>query len=237
MEKLRALREFARKHCTVLLIAHNRKAEGSNGDEISGSNAFTSSIDGWLSCSKKENQPNGDVRLTLNREGRGDLRGELTIEMNTDTLHFTALSEQQLAEAKRQAQENASGEVKKDNRQTVLELMVSTNDKATAPWIAKELNLSDRSAQTLLQQMAKDGQIEDSQERVGSTGRTIVYRITEQGQCEIRKGAAHAREKDTSAASFWGKDPFRNDVNPFAPTDEEEADEEEYNVIDGEEAE
>ncbi len=50
-ERIRPIREFAREHCSVLLIAHNRKAASDDGgDEISGSNAFASSVDGWISA-------------------------------------------------------------------------------------------------------------------------------------------------------------------------------------------
>ena len=205
VEKMRLLRDFAREHCTILLIAHNRKAEGSNGDEISGSNAFTSCIDGWLSCSRKDVQPNGNVRLTINREGRGDLRGELAIEMNTETLHFTALSEVQVADSKRKVQVN-QGISKGDHRYSVLELMADTNSKATSPWITSQLNISDRTSQNLLQQMTKENLIEDSLERVGNTGRTIVYQITAAGQSEIRKAEFSPRDENNAAYSDYIED-------------------------------
>ena len=56
-DKLRPVRELARELCSVLLVAHNRKMDGSNGDEIAGTNGFTSNVDGWASIQKKEIYP------------------------------------------------------------------------------------------------------------------------------------------------------------------------------------
>ena len=96
IEKVKPIRDLARRVCTVLLVAHNRKAEGELGDEIAGSNAFTGSVDGWLSAYKVELQPNHNRRLWLRLEGRGGVRGEIVVEMDTHTLHFCVIPPDQL---------------------------------------------------------------------------------------------------------------------------------------------
>ena len=91
-EKLRPLRELiARQICSVILVAHNRKAEGESGDEIAGSNAFTGAVDGWWSIYKKEVQTSGNVLLYYRREGRGGVKGEGVLEMDTHTLKVVAI--------------------------------------------------------------------------------------------------------------------------------------------------
>ena len=188
-DKVRPLRDLAREVCTVLLIAHNRKMEGSGGDEISGSNAFTSSVDGWLSTYRKETLGNNNVRLFLRKEGRGGLRGETVIEMDTHTLHFTALSAEEIADAKRQAQAQEQDTSRQDRARAILRLMAATNGKATAPWIASQLEINERTAQDFLKSMteASGAWIADSGERTGATGRTIVYCLTDSGKSECEQ--------------------------------------------------
>ena len=99
-DKVGSLRDLARKVCAVLLVSHNRKSDGDAGDEIAGSNAFTGAVDGWISAYKAEALPNGNRRLYLRTEGRGGVRGELAVEMDTKTLHFSALSAEEAAAGK-----------------------------------------------------------------------------------------------------------------------------------------
>src|SRR5205807_8902562 len=88
LTKIGPIRRLAREVCTVLLIAHNRKAEGDMGDEIAGSNALAGAVDGWISAHKVERRPNGNRRLFLRVEGRGGVGHELVAEMDHETLHF-----------------------------------------------------------------------------------------------------------------------------------------------------
>ena len=102
-EKVGLLRDLARQICAVLLVSHNRKSEGEAGDEIAGSNAFTGAVDGWISAYRAEALPSGNRRLFLRTEGRGGVRGELAVEMDTQTLRFTALSAEEAAAGKEEA--------------------------------------------------------------------------------------------------------------------------------------
>ncbi len=179
VEKIRPLREFARAHCSILLIAHNRKAEGEGGDEISGTNAFTSSIDGWLSCFKREVLANGNLRLSIRREGRCGMRGEFVVEMDTRTLRFTALTEEQLSEARPDAHQ--------ERYLSVLHLMAQNDNRATAIMISERLEIDLRLAQRVLKEMASRQWICDNGERAGDTGRAIVYELTEEGKWETRQ--------------------------------------------------
>ena len=106
-DKVGSLRDLARQVCAVLLVSHNRKSDGDAGDEIAGSNAFTGAVDGWLSAYKVESLPSGNRRLYLRTEGRGGVRGELAVEMDTKTLHFSALSAQEAAQGEHSAKQAA----------------------------------------------------------------------------------------------------------------------------------
>lgn len=190
-EKVRPVRDFAREVCTVLLVAHNRKMEGDNGDEIAGSNAFTSSVDGWISIHRKESLANHNLRLYLRKEGRGGLRGEDVVEMNTDTLRFTRLTPEQAAEARRSAQARDQETKRQQQARTVLLWMLRNDGKGTAPDVERELEISVRAAQELLKFMAEPPclWIEDSGERTGKTKSAIVYTLTQIGKHEARKHA------------------------------------------------
>ena len=111
-EKVGVLRDLARQICAVLLVSHNRKSEGEAGDEIAGSNAFTGAVDGWISAYKAESLANGNRRLYLRTEGRGGVRGELAVEMDTKTLRFSALSASEIEHSKaKDAQDEMAGKI------------------------------------------------------------------------------------------------------------------------------
>ena len=111
VEKVGLLRDLARQVCAVLLVSHNRKSDGDSGDEIAGSNAFTGAVDGWISAYKVECLPNGNRRLYLRTEGRGGVRGELTVEMDTKTLHFSCLTPEEAAQGEHSAKQAAKDEM------------------------------------------------------------------------------------------------------------------------------
>ena len=110
-DKVGSLRDLARQVCAVLLVSHNRKSDGDAGDEIAGSNAFTGAVDGWLSAYKVESLPSGNRRLYLRTEGRGGVRGELAVEMDTKTLHFSCLSAEEIAEGETSGSEAAKDDM------------------------------------------------------------------------------------------------------------------------------
>lgn len=97
-DAVRPLRDFARKHCTIVLVAHNKKGafDHDEGDEISGSNALTSSVDGWISANKVEVQANGNRRLFLAVVGRGGMEGKPVVEMDTTNTHFRLVPPEEL---------------------------------------------------------------------------------------------------------------------------------------------
>ena len=115
VEKLRGLRNWARAHCSVLVVAHNRKGDAvDHVDAIAGSNAVASSVDGFISAFKKQDVDGGHRRLWIAVEGRGSMRGEHCIEMNTDTLRFRYVPESEAAEEQQNATKTKrEGEYKK----------------------------------------------------------------------------------------------------------------------------
>ena len=82
-----------------------------SGGPRAGSNAFTGAVDGWISAYKVESLPNGNRRLYLRTEGRGGVRGELTVEMDTKTLHFSCLTPEEAAQGEHSAKQAAKDEM------------------------------------------------------------------------------------------------------------------------------
>ncbi len=96
-DAIRPLREFARNNCSIILVAHNKKGlSEDDGDEISGSNALASSVDGWISARSFETMPNGNRRIFLSVNGRGGMEGKPVVEMDTNTLHFRLVPSDEL---------------------------------------------------------------------------------------------------------------------------------------------
>ena len=167
-EKVGVLRDLARQICAVLLVSHNRKSEGEAGDEIAGSNAFTGAVDGWISAYKAESLPNGNRRLFLRTEGRGGVRGELAVEMDTKTLHFSALS----------LEEAAHGKEEKKVDETVLRsvrlAIEGYGGKATLKQIADWNEWSFPTTARRIQELLHSGDVTDTGERLSSGGRAAI---------------------------------------------------------------
>jgi len=210
-EALRPLRELAREFCALLMVAHNRKADGSDsGDEISGSNAFTSAVDGWISATRKEDRANGNRRLSLSIQGRGGMRGETTIEMDTHTLRFHTVEPEDLAEERRE-----HAQASKNRRFTpALDAMRrQAGGRATAAILAEELSVDVRTAQLLVNEMLQAGAVEEAGERTGGRGpRAKFYRPVELTNNEITP-----IRKD----SLFVNSRTRSDASPTASDDEE----------------
>lgn len=165
-EKVRPIRDFAREVCSVLMVAHNRKAEAlDSGDEIAGTNAFTGAVDGWISAWKKEKTKELH-RLYLRAEGRGGMREEFILDMDLQTLHWRALTEDEMEDEKRRAQ--------KDERDQKF-LAVSTTvegrgGKATVAQIAEDMGTEIRNTQTLIREMCEFGLLVPTGEKYQSPG-------------------------------------------------------------------
>lgn len=137
-EKVRFLREYARERGTVLLVAHNRKQIGGDpGDEIAGSGAFASSVDGWISVQRIEKRENGNRRMWLSIVGRGNMNGDAVVEMDTNTLHFHFIPEEDL--------EREAMEGREDSRQQrfvpILQALQNLGDKATVRQLARSMSM------------------------------------------------------------------------------------------------
>ena len=176
-EKLRPLREFTRNFCTVVLIAHNRKAAGEDGDEIAGGIGLTASVDGWLSCYRKEMSRAGEMRLHIRREGRAGLSGEIIVDMSSATHHFTL--HQPPADGSDARTERLRALLKAAVDQSPNELTTSSLRNANG--------LSQRTAHYTIEDLCRLGWLEDSSLRTGPTRRTVIYDLTEIGQSEIGK--------------------------------------------------
>ena len=154
---------MARSLCAVLLVSHNRKSDGECGDEIAGSNAFTGAVDGWISAYKAESLPSGNRRLYLRTEGRGGVRGELAVEMDTKTLHFTALSAEDAAAGKEDAAKDQVAE-------QVKQAIEGYGGKATIKQISDFWEWPMTTTQRRVGPLVASGFLVDTGERVGSEG-------------------------------------------------------------------
>jgi hypothetical protein len=107
-KKILNVLDLARERCLVLLIAHNRKADGDGGDKISGSNAMQSNVDGYLIVESKRTISSGNVILDLEMETRSEAAQKFSVEMDTTTNIMHVLSED--------AQKQANADKRSDQR-------------------------------------------------------------------------------------------------------------------------
>jgi hypothetical protein len=182
-DKLRPLRDFARAVCSVLLITHNRKSAAGDDavDAISGSNAVTSSVDGFISAYKKEDLANGNRRLHLSVEGRGGMRGDAVIEMDTHTLSFRLVPEDEMKQAKVEAADQARVQRMEP---LVAAVLGHRAGKATVNQIAAAVGQEYITVYKQVQAAVEEGVLEDTGERVSPGGRgrpAPLYRVGPRG--------------------------------------------------------
>lgn len=171
VEKMSPMRRFARETCTVLLVAHNRKAQGEYGDEIAGSNAFTGAVDGWLSIYEKQNQSNGNVQLHYRKEGRGGLRGEGIVEMDTHTLKMTGISYDDIAKRKQESEEAEAERRKRAKYHMVEDYLRSQEKGATAGQIAEAMEWTQPTTSRIVREMLQSALLVEHGEAPSKSGR------------------------------------------------------------------
>ena len=174
-DKVGTLRDLARSVCAVLLVSHNRKSDGECGDEIAGSNAFTGAVDGWISAYKAESLPSGNRRLYLRTEGRGGVRGELAVEMDTKTLRFSALSAEEAEHGKAQSANDQVAE-------QVAKAIEGYGGKATIKQMSDFWEWPYPTTQKRVQRLVASGFLGDTGERgeKGGSGRgASLYNVLE----------------------------------------------------------
>jgi hypothetical protein len=174
-DAIRPVRDFARQHCTVLIVAHNRKAAGEDsGDEIAGSNAFSSSVDGWISAPRFERLANGNRRLYLSINGRGGMNGEAVVEMDTHDLHFAVVPDETLSAEREQKRQD------QDARRfdTVLDALRALGGQGTIAQVAKHLDKGNEAARRLLADAVAAGLLPEPRQESATGGRpALVYHV------------------------------------------------------------
>lgn len=178
--KLRPLRnEIARKICSVILVAHNRKADGDNGDEIAGTNGLTGAVDGWWSIYDKIALPNGNVQLFFHREGRGGVRGDSAVEMDTQTLQMHTLTGEEVAQSREHAKQQVIKAEQSARHKQVVQVIQNAGGKATTPQIARELEWDYGVTYKLVNDMLKMEMLEATGEKAQSSGgrKSPFYRV------------------------------------------------------------
>jgi hypothetical protein len=170
--KMRPLCEFAHNNCTVLLVHHNRKMPGEDGDEISGTNALTAACDGWLSAVKAEKLANGNRRMQFKLCGRSNMDRELVVEMDTATLHIS-LVQQETIDAERARDNKDSNE---ERIQPVVDACARMGT-ATVEQLAAECCKSVRTVQYYVREAVALGRLEEVEERGGSRNKAAMYRV------------------------------------------------------------
>jgi hypothetical protein len=188
LTKIAPLRRLARDLCTILLVAHNRKAEGDMGDEIAGSNALAGAVDGWISAHKVERRENGNRRLFLRIEGRGGVGHELIAEMDHATLKFSLIPPEQLDADTAAAREHLSLARRQVRHETTRAALHSLGGRSTISELATAMGTTYKIAWTLVREMAALGEIEemDRSDRVqpeeGAGRPAPVYRLINRPQ-------------------------------------------------------
>lgn len=197
VEKLRPLRQFARSVCTVLLVSHNRKSEANDAvDEITGSNGFTSAVDGWISARAKQDQQRNGIlfrRLSLNIDGRGGMRGFLNVEMDPDTLRFREVSHGE------QNQEQQDGQAQVDSQQfSPIRRFLEANGPSTVAEIEQGTSIHERKVRRLLDAMFKAHVLRKT-DRYNPNGRpSQVYDLlTHEGDSKGNVTKSESQEPDT----------------------------------------
>jgi predicted ATP-dependent serine protease len=180
IEKVAAIRKLAREVCSVLLVAHNRKAEGDGGDEIAGSNAFAAAVDGWISTQRVERRENGNRRLFLRIEGRGGVRGEIVVEMDTNTLGFSMEPPEQVLMDALASQDDSVAAARQPRYQHVRQAIADLGERATVPAIAEMIRFSHKTTRALVRDLIEKGEVEDmgGLVKMESGGRpALTYRL------------------------------------------------------------
>lgn len=222
-EKVAPIMRFAREICSVLMVAHNRKAEGTFGDEIAGTNAFTGAVDGWLSAQSKQTLDNGNLQIKYQKEGRGGLRGELMVEMDTVTLHFRALTDEEIEEAQKARREQQEIEERRKRMQQIAQAIRTLGGKATVRQIAQNLEWDYARVYANVKHMLGMGFLADTGERAAAEGggrAQILYQVTELFNLE-HTSIDVCPKLNTNASSAEDSDPAPPDVRrPYKEDDD-----------------
>jgi hypothetical protein len=182
-DKMRTLREFCREVCSVLVIAHNRKAAAEDsGDEIAGTNAFTGAADGWLSVTKVEKAKEYH-RLTIKADGRGGMRDEFVLQMDFDTTRFHALTEEELQDQAKKEQAS----IRKSKYEAVGAATEVSDKGATVGQISETIGEEIRNTQVIVKEMLQKSLLEATGEKltVGAGRPAPLYRLTDKGLNEL----------------------------------------------------
>ncbi|HLJ56150.1 MAG TPA: AAA family ATPase [Chthonomonadaceae bacterium] len=161
VRKIAPIRSLARDLCAVLLVAHNRKAEGDGGDEIAGSNALAGAADGWISVQRVARRENDDLRLFMCIEGRGGVGHELIAEMDHRSLRFRRVSQAQ-ADAEESDRRTSTLAQQRSRRHAAARDTVRTlGGKFTITDLAAAMGLTYRQAWLLTKEMKAIGDVEE----------------------------------------------------------------------------
>lgn len=106
--------DWAHENCTVILVHHTNKNPMAVGvNKLSGSNALTSSADGFMILEDKQRQEGtGNLRWKFEADGRGGMGGKYTLEMDTNTLHVRVLQDADEEQERKEKQEKRNEEVR-----------------------------------------------------------------------------------------------------------------------------
>ncbi len=188
LAKIAPIRGLARAICTVLLIAHNRKADGDMGDEIDGSNALAGAVDGWISAYKTERRPNGNLRLFLRLEGRGGVGHEIVAEMEHTSLTFTLILPEEV-ESDAEAARARQRVYKREERYTIARgKLRDLGGQAHIAQLAAAMGESYKIAWAVIREMEANAVVEEIQPSKSSHTagrRPPEYRLLEPSQAII----------------------------------------------------
>ena len=218
-DKVRALRDFSHRFCSVLLVAHNRKGEADDWmDLLSGTNAFLGAADGVIIAYKKEDTPapNPKRRLYLGISGRGAMHGEIAVDLDWNTLRCAYVSDADMESEK--AQGDARNRAKEFEAlcRTVAELE-KAGQKPTISAIAEATGINSKIVYTNVSKALQNGAIEEAG-KLQTSGRPVNFYKVREGLFPFFPFSQNPIDPQNK----WkkGKSPAASQNPPFSDTEE-----------------
>lgn len=107
--------DWAHDNCTVIMVHHTNKNPLAVGvNKLSGSNALTSSADGFMILEDKQRAESGNLRWKFEADGRAGMGGKFKLEMDTHTLKVHVVSESDEEQERKEAQDKRNSEVRSE---------------------------------------------------------------------------------------------------------------------------
>jgi DNA-binding MarR family transcriptional regulator len=189
---LSPLRNWAHKHCAVILVVHSNKNYQATGvARVSGSNALVSSSDAYIILDEQLQLENNDLRWKLDVGGRGIKQATYVVQMDTNTLRFRVLDKDEA----RKATAQSSSEDRAETHRKVA-CAVWKVGEITVPQLAQQIGQTKDSIAKVVAEMERvDLIVKTGRRDLTMTGpgfRPFTYELSSRGKelisAELRQG-------------------------------------------------